>query len=456
MKKKVMFINAVDPNREIEFAFPQLGLGYLASSLRKEFGSDYFKFKVIDRNVEEEMNEFKPDIVGITSVTRDYNIASIYAKIAKKHDLPVIIGGTHISALPFTLTNDIDVGVIGEGEETIIDLLNVIEKEGYLDNKSMLDKIDGVVFRRNNKLVMTRKRRPIQPLDKIAMPARDLFAIKKYTSMFTSRGCPYKCSFCFSSRFWEGTRFFSAEYVVNEIKCLVKEYGVTQIEFWDDLFIADRERVKRIICLLDEEGILGKVSFRCNARANLIDAEIVLLLKRMNVEYINLGLESGCTKTLEYLKGKTVTVNDNMKAVKKIKKHGIKPYASFIIGSPKESREDILQTLEFIKKVPLAGFDIYVLTPYPGTPVWDYAKAKNLASETMDWSILTQEFSENFSDAIILSEKLTKEELLELYLLFKREQVKKVARRTLNNPSEIPKLSLRILKRVLSGKPIIG
>ncbi len=452
-KPRIMFINAIDPANVLQSRFPQLGLGYLVSSLRQDFGSDYFEFRVIDRDIEENIKKFKPDMVGITSVAQNYNRAAKYASIAKKYNLPVIMGGVHISLLPATLTNDMDVGVIGEGEETIVDLFNCFEKKRKF-GKDELENVNGIVFRRDNELITTKKRNPIQPLDRIPVPARDLFTIAKTTYMFTSRGCPYRCVFCASTRLWETTRFFSAEYVVSEIKYLVEEYGVNQIEFWDDLFIVSKPRLTEIVELMEKENILGKVKFTCNARANLVNSEIVQMLKQINVVQISMGLESGSPRTLEYLKGKSVTVEDNANAVKTIRNYGIEPYGTFIIGLPEESKQDILETLRFIKGSRLAGFDICVLTPFPGTPVWDYATARNLVGEDMDWSRLDISFVRSHDTAIILSEKLPRDELYKLFVMFKKEAVKRQLKKAYKNPLGILGMLFGALLRILRGKPV--
>jgi radical SAM superfamily enzyme YgiQ (UPF0313 family) len=451
-----MFINAIDPSKEIEIVHPPLGLGYLISSLREQFGLDYFEFKVIDRDVEREINNFGPDIVGITSVSQNYNKAMQYAKIAKGLQLPVMIGGIHISALPATLTEDMDVGVIGEGEQTIIELFNLFENKGYFD-VAELGKIKGITFRKDGKPIVTEKRELIRPLDKIPMPARDMFTARTSTYMFTSRGCPYRCIFCASSRFWDEVRFFSAEYVVNEIDQLIQKYNVKHIEFWDDLFTADKKRLKTLVELLEKEDIPNRVSFTCSVRSNLVDEETCQLLKRINIGTVGMGLESAVPATLEYLKGSNISVDNHRNAINTLRKYGLKPTPSFIIGSPQETREDILQTFRFIKESKLSWFDIYVLTPFPGTPIWDHAKVRNLVKEDMNWDILNINFGENYQNAIILSEKLTRDEIYRLFLMFTNEKTMIMVRNVLRNPFKLiryPVSALKYLVKILSGEPI--
>ena len=414
MQIKFLFIIAIDPSKEIEIRYPPLGIGYLVSSLREHFGEDAIEFKVIDSNVEQEIISFKPDIIGISSVSQNYNKAIAYASIAKKYQLPVICGGVHISMMPSSLTDDMDVGVIGEGEETICDIFELFRREGQFP-KSELQKIKGIIYWDNDgRIATTDKRELIYPLDNIPFPARDLFSIQPNTYMFTSRGCPYRCTFCASSRFWNKVRFFSAEYVANEIELLVNKYNVEHINFYDDLFSADTKRIGQILNFLKGKNLLGRVSFSCSIRSNMVNDEIIQLLREMGVKSIGIGLESGCNKTLKYLKGGNIDIRDNENAIRVIKKHGISIHGSFIIGSPEEDKEDILETLKFIKESRLDGFDIYVLTPFPGTPVWDYAKSKGLVNEEMDWERLNVNFSDNYGHAVILSEKLTRREICKI------------------------------------------
>lgn len=298
---KLLFINAIFPEREWECRYPNLGIGYLAGSIRKAFGNEY-EMKIVDRDIEKVLEEFKPDIVGIASTTKNFNVAKKCASIVKAKKIPVIVGGVHISTMPNNLNKNMDVGVIGEGEETIVELLKLYKSKNV--SVSRLKKIKGICFRDSKgKLIITKPRELIDPLDKIPMPARDLLDIKKHTYMVTSRGCPYRCVFCSTSRFWKKVRAFSAEYVINEIKYLYDNYHVNFISLYDDLFIADISRIEKILTLLKKNNLLGKIKFSCSCRANLITPRAVQLLKEMNVVSVAMGLESGCKDTLRFLKG---------------------------------------------------------------------------------------------------------------------------------------------------------
>jgi radical SAM superfamily enzyme YgiQ (UPF0313 family) len=299
-------------------------------------------------------------------------------------------------------------------------------------------------------------------LDHIPFPARDLFGMKRQKSvhLLSSRGCPYKCRYCASTIFWKGIRFFSPEYVVEELKMLISEYSPNQICFYDDLFIANKKRLSRIVDLVKKEGINKKAEFFVTLRANLVDEETVKLLKEMNVISTNIGLESGNPRILQHLKNK-ITLEDNIRAIEIMKRYHLNIGGSFIIGSPDETKEEILETLSFIKSNNITSTSrVYILTPLPGTYFWEHALKKGLVSENMDWKKLNIE--SNMSDKIIIAEQIDRKELFKLYSVFEAMRkrayvattIKALFVKYLCNPLEIIPSLFRFLRRVFARKDL--
>lgn len=400
--------------------------------------------EIVDRGVKRKILKFEPDLVGISSVSQNFNIAKDISSFCKEQDIPVVVGGPHIASLPSSLGSSMDVGVIGEGEQTILELLKYVKEYGM--DLSKIEQIDGIVYRYDGEVKITKMRKLIDPLDQLPLPARDLLNVgnRDIVSMFSSRGCPYRCRFCSSSRFWGSVRYFSANYVVNEIEEIVDEYRPLHIIFSDDLFIGDRKRLRKIANLISEEKIDEKVSFSLKCRANLVNEELVRLLKQMNVIEIGIGFESGSQKTLSYLKD-GVTVQQNKMAADIIKKFDILLSPTFIIGSPYETREDMLETLNFIRKSKIDQFNFFALTPLPGTPIWDYALGRGLVSNDMDWSKLS--LNPNSLGEVSLSEKLSRKELFELFSIFERERKKRYLKYLVKKGNKYRRLILPFLRK---------
>jgi len=196
----------------------------------------------------------------------------------------------------------------------------------------------GIAFRDGDAVVETPIPSPVgvkaKSLDELPMPARDLLRVDRHTNMFTSRGCPYKCLFCASTRYWPALRFFSADYVAREIRTLVDDFGVDYITFHDDLFLANLPRLRELVDLLDQNGVLNKrIRFSCSASVTTIGEETAALMKRMNIVTVAMGLESGNDGILKYLKGDVFSVEKNASAVRILHKNGIHAHGSFVIGS---------------------------------------------------------------------------------------------------------------------------
>lgn len=446
---KFLWINAIDSNSEVETRYPNLGIGYLVASLTKAFGDETFIFNVICSDVESTLDSFGPDIVGISAVSQNYGRAVRYASDAQRRGIPVLVGGVHISFLPETLSPEMSVGCIGEGEETIVELMKLFLKSMRFDPVE-LSGIEGIIYHKDDgSLFTTKPRNPQMELDSLPVPDRRLFKESSHTYLFTSRGCPYRCSFCASSRFWDKVRFFSAERVVHEVEKL-KDSGSSFISFFDDLFVADKKRFFNIVELLEQKKIVGKVKFSCSLRANTVTEEVVSGLKRMGVVSVGMGLESGNQRVLSWLKGAGITVEQNRRAVALLRSNGIMANASFVIGAPDETEAEIMDTLKFIRSSGLGLFDVYVLTPFPGTPVWEIAISRGLVSDgaDMDWSRLNVNFEVSPDKAIILSEKLTRSEIVRLYGKFRRFRLLHNILTIWRHPmlADVPRFALKLMR----------
>jgi len=444
---RLLLINALNPRIEVENRYPGLGLAYIAASVRKKLPEVSFEFRIADRDIPRVCEEFRPDLVGISSVSQNFDIAKRYSDYFASKDIPVVLGGFHITALPGSLPSSANAACLGEGESSFVDIIKLYLADSLTPEN--LFQVPGVAFWKDGMVQCSAERPQISELDELPMPARDLLTIRRHAYMFTSRGCPFRCTFCASCRFWKTLRFFSAEYVVDEIEFLSEHYGVNMISLFDDLFVADKPRLERIARLLEKRGLAGKIKYTCSCRVNIVNEETVRLLSRIGVVSVGIGLESGDRETLRFLKGENVDLADNYSAIELLKKREIFVNASFIIGSPLETKEQIMRTYEFIRKSKLDLFDIYLLTPLPGTPIWEYAKARGLVRDDMpDWSRLSVNAYSEPDKAIILSEVLKKEDIIGLYKKFLYLRFFRNLSRVYRHPMrrDLPRMAINLIK----------
>ena len=360
---------------------PPQPLIYLAAVLREH----NFKCSIIDANalgLDEEATVDKiiaaePRIVGITAPTM---LISTTARIAsaikdKNPDILVVVGGPHMSAIPeetMSLCPSIDIGVRGEGEVTLIELLNALGK------KKDLSCVKGIIFRGKAALYMTPARPYIGDLDTLPMPAWDMLpdiltnyqqsASRIYRlpniSIVTSRGCPFQCIFCARNVFGNVTRAHSAEYVIAMIRHLIKHYKIRSISFEDENFVVYKKRLEGFCNHIIREKI--DIFWDAASSITAVTPELLSLMKKAGCWQLNYGIESGSQRILDFIK-KGTTVEGIKRTLAMTKKAGIITKGYFIIGHPTEDELTIRETIRFIGSADLDIFQMSFMVPFPGT-----------------------------------------------------------------------------------------
>ena len=413
----------------ILYPFPPLGMVYVAGYIKKYLPK--VDIKILDQIPKEKIIETitreRPDVIGFSSTSpHHWKVKELAIGIREAYsDGIFVLGGIHVTNCPTTIKNSpFDVGVLGEGEITFKKLLENIEKNNKI-NFDELKKMKGFSFEYKGKFYNLGNGERVENLDEVPIPPREMLNMKYYSFpsfsnketfdptglMFTSRGCPYSCSFCSSVKFWgRCVKFFSAGRVVDEVEMLYKRYNYRIIQIYDDLFLMNKPRLKGIIDLLEKRGLLGKVKFKCFGRGNLFDEEIAILAKKLNVIEIAFGIETGSKKMLKYLKD-NITLEEDINAIRLCRKYRICPLGAFMIGMPHETEKDLKDTYEFIREYISDRFVIAMMTPLPNTPIWDYAIKNNLIKEDLyekeDRKFL--DFDENYSLSLDVSPEILKE-----------------------------------------------
>ncbi len=365
--------------------YPSMGLAYIAA-VAEEAGHDV---QVIDAEASE-MNfhditmafeKFRPDIVGMQTFCANLPRCYKVAKIAKEMDsgTRVVLGGVQATLFPQDqfLNPDIDVVVRGEGEQTFVELLRA-----WSDNQD-LNSIPGLVFRDESGEIRETPPRPIlKSLDDLPFPALHLFPMDKYHSsaqlrgnrtlhLLTSRGCPYNCSYCSGDLiFGRSFRFRSPEVVIRDIKRLVEDYQADSLQFYDETFSVNRDRVFQLCDAMDQAGL--HLPWACFTRVDLVDAELLQRMKASGCYQIFFGVETGVPRLLKMIR-KGTTLDQARNAFALTRKIGIETVASFMLTLPTETEAETWQSIDF--GIELDPDYVYWLTfvPYPGNELAEIA-----------------------------------------------------------------------------------
>jgi radical SAM superfamily enzyme YgiQ (UPF0313 family) len=387
-----------------------MGIAYVGAYLEK-FLPDC-ETRVIE-NLEDAL-AWQPDLVGISSVTPNFPYATeMAAEIRRHRDVPVVLGGPHITGLPGSLPEQFAAGVLSEGEATFLDIAGLVQKRGRLDPADLAE-LAGVVHHATGGPTVTKARPFLRPLDQIPHPKRDWPGIELTPLWsFSSRGCPYRCRFCSTAEFWESYRMHSAQYVIDELNMLIDTFDAQFHLFMDDLFAVNIKRLAEIAELAKSE-LKRPMELTATIRADLVTEKMCKLLQQVGVIYCHLGLESGSDRVLSYLKKESTTAARNQAAIDMLFEHGIQSIGSFIIGAPMEEDEDLEKTYEFIdrntRNGKLMSFTFGPLVAFPGTAVWEQARARGLVDEhNMDWRSLDIDLRYFDLDRYILLSPLSRE-----------------------------------------------
>ena len=358
---------------------PPLGLLYIAAYLEK---NTTHKVEILDTQVEEMdyrvlkdvITQKKPAVVGITAMTFTLLDVIKVAHIVKSVDerIRVVLGGPHVNIYPYESINlpCIDFLVLGEGEVAFTELVE------HITNINKLKEVKGLVFKINGNIINTGIRELMDNLDELPFPARHLTPYMKYssalakrmpiTTMITSRGCPYKCTFCDRPHLGKRFRARTAQNVVDEMEECVK-MGINEFLIYDDTFTVNK---RRVIAICDE--IIRRrldIGWDIRARIDTVDKKMLEKLKEANCERIHYGVEAGTDSILSVLR-KGITVAQAKNIFNLTKEVGISTLAYFMFGSPTETRHDILQTIELAKELHPDYVHFSILIPFPSTPLY--------------------------------------------------------------------------------------
>ena len=390
------------------FRFPPLGLGYIAAVLK----SRGISVELVDctfmslSSAVEKIRRSRPRIIGIQVMFSMKEKALEMAKLLRGDCELLVAGGPLPTSNPTDFLSFFDAVVIGEGEETMLELAQAVL------NGVGLTKVKGIAFNRKGTILVNATRDFIECLDEIPFPDREMFdnqAYKNYylrnfgyttTSIITSRGCPFQCDFCSRPVFGNGFRSRTAANITEEVET-VSRLGYERVWFADDCFTINRGRLLKICDELQRRHV--DVGWECLSRVDTVDSEVAGKMKKAGCVRVFFGIESGNDAVLEIMK-KQVTARQARDTVYTFKKAGIQVGAFFILGYPGETDRTILDTVNFASSLRLDYLSFTFPYPIPGTPLFERVKDSMILEEWREPDTLhfikhkllfRSEFSEN-------------------------------------------------------------
>lgn len=382
--------------------YPWLGICYLAAYLRQHG----FESEIVDIEAESlclpqvlrRVSDYKPQIIGISTISFTFLYALRLAKEIRRHfDIPIVMGGPHVSIYPKEVVahDAIDVGVIGEGEETMLELVKAFAGarcKGSLQKE--LAGIAGIAYRSNGEIIVTPPRMFIEDIDTIPFPAIDKLKIgryygcniaRPYLTMVTARGCPFRCSFCSKAHWGQKFRLHSAKRVVDEVEYYVNRFGIKGIDFYDDTFTVSRPRVQSMAELIRERNI--KFEFGMMTRVDCVDSQMLAWLKEAGCKVVAYGVEFG-DPLIQRQVNKVFPPETVKNAFRMADEAGMGTVGFFLVGHPEETEREINSTIRMIKELDADYVKANILIPYPGSELY---------SQLLESGRLTQDFWAEFT-----------------------------------------------------------
>lgn len=383
------------------------------------------------------LDRLHPDLVGMSCFSAAWAQCKALAAECRRRAIGVVVGGPHINVRASDISPDMDIAVLGEGELVLPRLLE--RWSGGWRGEDLVN-IPGLVYWNDSRdaLVATGPPEPIANLDALPIPLLPPQFVRDGTlHLISTRGCPFKCTFC-ATPSHDNLRAHSAEYIARYIRRHVECYPhIERVKFWDDLFALNRRRVTEITAALDAQG-LGSLSYLVSARADQIKPDLIARFRRMNVTEIFLGLESGSSETLRLI-NKRYDLPTIQRAMELLRNEPFTLVASFIIGFPHETEQNLRETYQLLQSAPLHLAQVFLLAPYPGTVEWQRALERGQVRDSadFDWSLLDEVVSTRMpkavlSDGLVLSEHLDRDTLYRWLLRFRRVVMSKRRRYALH------------------------
>jgi len=335
------------------------------------------------------LKEFDPDVVGFTVLTPEVGSAVKFSAVAKegRGDRIVVWGGHHATFLPDDVLNYgvVDIVVRGEGEKTAIEMMLAL---AY--GKEKLSEVKGISYRDDDgKIYHNAEQEMIENLDSIPFPAHHLalfpesFKRMERIGIMTNRGCPFKCGYCSSPTFTKkSVRFRSFENILEEIHYVTGFYNKNIVSFLDDNFTINKKRVIELCEHLIQANM--RVSWDTMTRADILNEDVVKILKKAGCCGVSIGIESGSERILKMI-NKGVDLSKVIDAYKLLYKYDIPSGANFMAGFPEETLEDIQKTFNLMKKIKTENINFNIFEPIPGSPLLDDAKRLGLVPQDVDW-----------------------------------------------------------------------